>query len=65
MWHFQDIIQVFSCCPRVAHDTWAENWVEQQPFLFFATPQVKFQPLKVCCADSIVVGKTAVIGYPC
>lgn len=28
---------------------WAENGVEEQPCLFFATPWVKFQPLNVLC----------------
>lgn len=39
---------------------WAENRMEQQLSLFFHTPQVKFQPLKVCCTDSIIVGKAVV-----
>lgn len=43
---------------------WSENGVEQWLCLFFASSQVKFQSLKVCCADSIVIGKTAVTGFP-
>lgn len=34
--------------------------MEEQPSLFFATPQVKFQPLKVCRTDNVLVGKAAV-----
>lgn len=39
---------------------WAGNGMEEQPSLFFTTPQVKFQPLKVCCTDNVLVGKAAV-----
>lgn len=49
MWHFQEIVQVFSL---------GRKWDGPSPF--FATPQVKFQPLKVHCTDHVIVGKTVV-----